>query len=135
MKKKRLLIKILAVISGLSGAVILAAIIWPMISYNISSSRLTSYLSPVPQDSSTVGQNSDFTKASNWFAGGAKQDEFKVSNVSYYNISIPALKIDQATVAIGGEDLSKSLIQYPGTALPGKKGNAVIFGHSILPQF
>jgi len=38
-------------------------------------------------------------------------------------------------VAIGGEDLSKSLIQYPGTATPGKRGNAVIFGHSILPIF
>ncbi|HJX45788.1 MAG TPA: sortase, partial [Patescibacteria group bacterium] len=50
-------------------------------------------------------------------------------------ISIPKLKIKNATVAIGGEDLSKSLIQYPGTALPGRDGNAVIFGHSILPRF
>jgi len=38
-------------------------------------------------------------------------------------------------VAIGGEDLSDSVIQYPGTALPGKRGNSVLFGHSILPQF
>jgi sortase A len=45
------------------------------------------------------------------------------------------LGIKKATIAIGGEDLSESLIQYPGTALPGKNGNAVIFGHSILPQF
>ncbi|MEK7497694.1 MAG: sortase [Patescibacteria group bacterium] len=134
MKKKKLLIRILAVISGVSGVVILGAIIWPMISYDISNSKLTSYLSPVPQDN-LVSQSPDFTKASNWFAGAAREDDFKVSNVSFYNISIPALKIDQATVAIGGEDLSKSLIQYPGTALPGKNGNAVIFGHSILPQF
>ena len=32
-------------------------------------------------------------------------------------------------------DLAKSLIQYPQTALPGQLGNAVIFGHSVLPQF
>jgi len=38
-------------------------------------------------------------------------------------------------VAVGGEDLAKSLIQYPGTALPGKIGSTVVFGHSILPQF
>lgn len=29
----------------------------------------------------------------------------------------------------------KNLIQFPGTALPGKIGNSVIIGHSILPQF
>ena len=31
--------------------------------------------------------------------------------------------------------MAKSLIQYPGTALPGRPGNSVIFGHSILPIF
>jgi sortase A len=51
------------------------------------------------------------------------------------NVSESKLKIEDAVVAIGGEDLSKSLVQYPGTALPGKNGNAVIFGHSILPIF
>jgi len=34
-----------------------------------------------------------------------------------------------------GNDLAKSLVQYPGTSLPGKRGNTVIFGHSILPIF
>jgi len=55
--------------------------------------------------------------------------------VTFYNISIPKLRIDNAVVAIGGEDLNEHLIQYPGTALPGRRGNAVIFGHSILPRF
>ena len=31
--------------------------------------------------------------------------------------------------------MSQSLIQFPDTALPGKVGNTVIFGHSILPIF
>ena len=50
-------------------------------------------------------------------------------------LAIPKLEIVQAVVQIGGEDLMKSLIHYPGTALPGQYGNAVIFGHSVLPQF
>jgi sortase A len=45
------------------------------------------------------------------------------------------LGIENAIVAVGGEDLSETLIQYPGTALPGNVGNAVIFGHSVLPQY
>ena len=76
----------------------------------------------------------DFTKASNWFPG-MENEGFSTSKISYYNISIPKLRINGATVAIGGEDLSSSLIQYPGTALPGKNGNSAIFGHSILPIF
>ena len=77
----------------------------------------------------------DYTQASTWFPGGATKQDFTTSKVDYYTISVPKLKIDSASVAIGGEDLNKSLIQYPGTALPGKRGNSVIFGHSILPIF
>lgn len=55
--------------------------------------------------------------------------------ISTYYLSIPKLKIFQAIVKIGREDLNKNLIHYPGTAIPGKPGNAVIFGHSVLPQF
>ena len=61
----------------------------------------------------------DYTQASNWFQGGATKADFSTSKVEYFTISIPKLKIDKATVAIGGEDLSEHIIQYPGTALPG----------------
>lgn len=135
MKNRRNLIKALAVLSGLSGFIILAYIFFPLISYDLSSKKYAKYLSPVPDERVAVTQDYDKTKASNWFPSGATKDEFSKSGVGYYNISIPKLKIDNAVVSIGGEDLSKSLIQYPGTALPGKEGNAVIFGHSILPQF
>ena len=84
---------------------------------------------------STGGATTDDTKASSWFTGGAKTTDFSVPEVIYYTISIPKLKIDAANVKIGGEDLSESLIHYPGTATPGKRGNSVIFGHSILPIF
>jgi len=58
-----------------------------------------------------------------------------VTPVNTYAVSIPKLHIEKATVIIGGSDLSQSLIHYGGTWLPGDYGNAVIFGHSTLPQF
>lgn len=70
---------------------------------------------------------------STWFLG-AKQPVQKQSNLKTYTLTIPKLKIDSATVEIGGEDLKKSLIAWPTSGLPGAYGNAVIFGHSALPQ-
>ncbi|HKZ35051.1 MAG TPA: sortase [Patescibacteria group bacterium] len=52
-----------------------------------------------------------------------------------YKITIEKLGILDAEVRVGAEDLDTSLIQFPGTALPGKIGNSVIFGHSVLPYF
>ena len=126
-KSKKTFLKVVAIVWAASGIVILAGVIVPILSYQVRSDTET------PQLISPVGPDS--TKASNWFPGGATSDVFQKSTVSYYTISIPKLKIENAVVAIGGEDLAKSLIQYPGTALPGKNGNAVIFGHSILPIF
>lgn len=135
-RNKRVAIKISAIISGISGIVILVSAFWPIIEYQLTeASRYKTLLSPVIIDSSKKDEGSDFTKASNWFPENNGNINFDSSKVSYYTISIPKLKIENAIVAIGGEDLTKNLIQYPGTALPGKNGNAVIFGHSVLPIF
>lgn len=75
----------------------------------------------------------DLTKASNWFP--QKPPETTFSNKKEYILSIPKLGIEEALVIIDGEDLGKSLIHYGGTSLPGDWGKAVIFGHSVLPQF
>lgn len=136
MMNKRLLTKILAVGLGTLGLATLFVIVIPIANYErISSQKFPRLLSPIPDKGATISEERDFTKASTWFIGGAKSTDFSSTSVSFYTISVPKLKIDAATVAIGGEDLSKSLIHYPGTALPGQKGNAVIFGHSILPIF
>lgn len=140
---QKTILRIAAIISGISGLVILFGVFYPIISYNATYSKNYSQLiSPIAHEESSLKDDkittqgtSDYTKASSWFVGGATHDDFLNSKVEYYNISVPKLKIDNATVAIGGEDLSHGLIQYPGTALPGKKGNSVIFGHSILPIF
>lgn len=130
-------IRILGIICALGGVGIMGYVVFPIITYRLDGgTRFKEYLSPVPEGEVFANAEVDFTKASNWFAGGKTDFEtVDVSKVRYYNISIPKLKIEDAVVAIGGDDLSQSLIQYPGTALPGKRGNAVIFGHSTLPQF
>ncbi len=51
------------------------------------------------------------------------------------DVQMDMFNIEDATVEIGGQDLSKSLIHYPGTALPGQLGATIIFGHSVLPSF
>ena len=49
-------------------------------------------------------------------------------------ISIPKINLIDAKVSAKDTDLTKHLVNYGGTALPPEKGNAVIFGHSTLPQ-
>jgi len=114
----------------------LTSVFYSIASYEgVSRQKYPNLVSPVVEVKGSKLGEADFTRASNWFVGGANSDNFVSSRVSFYLLSIPKLKIKDATVAVGGEDLSKSLIQYPGTALPGKRGNTIIFGHSILPQF
>lgn len=77
----------------------------------------------------------DYTNLNNWF----DEQGVAFSEVDYqaeeYRLDIPAVNINNAKVRVGGTDLNKSLIQYPGTALPGEPGAPVIFGHSVLRQF
>lgn len=129
------IIRVSALISGVSGLVILISSFWPILQYQLNEGRsYQTFLTPlVLEEGSEIA---DYTKASNWFPDANKLSDLQNnSKVKFYSISIPKLKIKNATVSIGGEDLSESLIQYPGTALPGKLGNSVIFGHSILPIF
>lgn len=137
---QKIILKASSIIMGLSGLVILFSVLWPIASYEKSPVRSEgSFISPISKQGGETEvlttENLDYTKASNWFYGAAAKEDFVSANISYFTLSIPKLKINDATVALGGEDLSKNLIQYPGTAFPGKSGNAVIFGHSILPIF
>lgn len=134
----KIIARIVSVVCLISGIVLLASVLLPIALYEIESrEKFPALISPMSTEGLRVlGQATlDSTHASNWFIGGAEEAEFNTSNVTFYTISIPQLGIENATVQIGGDDLSKHLIQYPGTALPGKVGNAVIFGHSILPRF
>ncbi len=126
---KKSAIKLLSLFLAITGGVCILAVIFPLLSYEIKSkANFKQYLSPVPEQ-----ELMDFTKVKTWFPSAEELTSSSV--VKYYNISVPKLGIKDAVVTIGGEDLADSLIQYPGTALPGKIGNTVVFGHSVLPSF
>jgi len=135
-----------------SGVLILLWVTWPIVSFTVlREGLLQKVISPIEDqahaDSSTVlspvvltavsGQTNvtelDYTNANMWFPTAPQRRV--VTPVNSYKLSIPKLKIIDATVIIAGDDLKKSLIHYGGTALPGEYGNSVIFGHSTLPQF
>lgn len=75
----------------------------------------------------------DYTNAQNWFPGFDSSSKNQ-PKIPYYTISIPKLKINNASVSTRDNNLAIHLVNYQGTALPAEPGNAVIFGHSTLPQ-
>lgn len=81
-----------------------------------------------------INTSLDYTNSEVWFPQ-AQANTKSIIEESVYTLSIPALKIDHALVKTGSQDLKESLIHYPGTARAGDLGNAVVFGHSVLPQF
>lgn len=124
----------LAIVVGL---VLVGSVFWPIFSYELTNFRFTRHLaSPLASQGTTLGEeaNVDYTNIRSWFPAAPVLPP-RPSRITHYSLSISKLEIDEATVQIGGEDLMKSLVHYPGTALPGQYGNAVVFGHSVLPQF
>ena len=56
------------------------------------------------------------------------------TGISYYDLSIPKLHIENAVVSTTDTDLSSHLVNFPGTAVPPAKGTSAVFGHSTLPS-
>jgi len=81
----------------------------------------------------------DYTNLTNWFGESGLPQLAKQTGddeqIQEYRLDIPKLDVTNALVVVGGDNLNNSLIQYQGTALPGKSGAPVIFGHSVLRQF
>lgn len=124
----------LSVAFFLAGAVFLINAASPILLYELKSPGFSRQLvSPVEVFGETTAVV-DYSRPSAWFPTAPDLPP-KPSKITHYSLSIPKLKISDAVVQIGGDDLMKSLIQYSGTALPGQYGNTVIFGHSVLPQF
>jgi len=129
--------EIIALALGVFGISVLIVTFLPIFSYQIESKqKFPNLLSPISREGGVLSiYNQDYSRASTWFPAGAASEEFGERGETFYTISISKLGIADAYVYVGGEDLAESLIQYPGTALPGETGNAVIFGHSVLPIF
>ena len=56
-------------------------------------------------------------------------------NYSQFQLAVPRLQIEGATVYVDSNDLLKGLAHLPGSALPGEKGNVFISGHSAVNRF
>ncbi len=118
---------------------------WPIIAFTLfTDPLLAQIISPVaeaPRGLAGIVQANSVentmadpsTNANTWYP--AQPQKKVLSPVNAYSLSIPKLRIKNATVIIAGDDLNSSLIHYGGTGLPGQYGTAVIFGHSTLPQF
>lgn len=132
------------------GALLIFYVVFPIASWQILyASDLSSgnVLSPIPKAvivnqsgvtavpvdaAGTIPTGFDSSKASNWFP---TDNPRATQGIKEYSLSIPRLGIQDANVIVGSDDLFKSLIHYGGSSLPGEYGNAVVFGHSTLPQF
>ncbi len=101
------------------------------------SSPLASYVAPIKivQVHATEKKTYDSLRPSTWFVGATGTTLADVPSTTKYTLSIPKLKIKDAKVEIGGDDLKKSLIAWPTSAIPGSYGVDIIFGHSELPAF
>lgn len=140
--------RIFGLILAVFGGINLLYFFFPLLSWQIFFAPAfaeQNVLAPVPKSSRlhfTLGSlfsntmNSlsgvDYTDARNWFPDynlvGASP------SVSTYTLSIPRLGITEAEVTTVDNDLKQHLVNYAGTAVPPEKGNAVIYGHSTLPQ-
>lgn len=152
-KKIPIYLKTVPTIISALGLGILGAVTYPVVSYQLKGLKLfnsenSGLLSPVYYESKASSDQEpmvlsglDYTKASSWFPGSTQNDLFSSSKINnddipeFYSISIPSLGLTNVEVSLFDEDLTKHLVQYPQTALPGQPGSPVIFGHSTLPQF
>ncbi len=122
------------------GIVIIMWTLWPILSFFVVDQVIfAKTVSPVGDPSglttpvALTGAQGKSTDPNTWFPTAPQK--IISAPVNSYFISIPSLKLENASVIVSGDDLTKSLIHYGGTGLPGDYGNTVIFGHSTLPQF
>lgn len=147
---KKKILRFISFLFFLSGISIIIYIFLPFFSWQIYFAPVfanQSIASPIPKNNivsvsalknllngatnSIIGV--DYTNAQNWFPN-YKYQKAENPKLQFYTISIPKLKIKNAIVSTSDTDVAKHLVNYGGTAIPPTKGNAVIFGHSTLPQ-
>ncbi len=123
------------------GIVLLVWTLWPILSFSlITQDLLAKTISPVADTAYAAGrylaasaQAAEYENPSAWYP--TRPQKKVTAAVNMYALSIPKLRIENAKVIVSGDDLGVSLVHYGGTPLPGQYGNAVVFGHSTLPQF
>lgn len=146
---KRKVARLFGLVLALFGLINLLYFFFPFVSWQLffaPAFASQNVVAPVPTSSrmnmDTIGSlfshtiNSlsgvDYNDARNWFPDYKGTPHS--SDVQTYYLTIPKLGIMDAEVTTGDNDLSRHLVNYAGTAVPPEKGNAVIYGHSTLPQ-
>lgn len=148
-KIPKIILRIFGLFSLILGALIILYVAFPLISWQIYFAPIFASQemnAPIPKISivngptieSLIGQagdsfTTDSTNARNWFPNFKTQGRSDVK-ITSFKLSIPKLDITNAVVSTIDNDLAKHLVNYLGTSIPPEKGNAVVFGHSTLPQ-
>lgn len=125
---------ILSLLFLAAGIVTIAYVLLPLILWYIYFQPVFSVqniVNPIPKANMISSSNTE-TSPSNLSPVFDKKNE---SNISKYVISIPRLNIENAVVSTVDTNTAKHLVNYGKDNVPGKVGNALIFGHSTLPQF
>lgn len=116
---------------------------WPIIAWQIFQvPLLSSKVSNIPipkgqvfSQNSIIDQNIQVAKDPDGFSYFTTNHKPQGKRPKEFLISIPKLDIKSAKTQVDSLDFYKSLSHFPGSALPGEKGNVFITGHSALPQF
>lgn len=151
-KKSRNIRKIIR-FSGLGlsilGVICLAYFASPVITFYVFLSHAyasQNYETPIPKttiltkermkhliaDAVSPLRNIDYTNAQNWFP--SLEINPTAPRINSYTLSVPKIGVRNAVVSTRDYNVGIHLVNYGGTAVPPDKGNAVIFGHSTLPQ-
>src|SRR5258708_6294929 len=151
----RMLMRLCGFVVAVAGLALAGYTFYPLVSYEIyiqPAFASQAFASPIPQTTiitqdsftsllqNTANQLSHLGDANDtsWLPS-TNADQYKevgvTEQLSNYYISIPRLGIDNAYVSTTDNNVNLHLVHFPGTALPPNVGNAVIFGHSTLPQW
>ncbi len=117
----------------LAGLVLISSVLWPLAQWQffyLPQAPPDKFISPVPANFSP--QVLAMATQNSWLP---KATSPAVPKIRFYTLSIPKLRVDNATVEFGATDLKSSLVGWNNSALPGTIGTNIIFGHSSLPQF
>ncbi len=151
-KQKKPFLVVFSIVSLMVGTVTLLWSFYPIVTFQLA--QVFAYdrqVSPLPQSVLSASLQKglsvyspdsrpyyssylkDFTRVGEWFPQKPQLLTNK-KNIKAYMLSIPRLGITDAKVTVGGEDLTKSLVQYGDQSMPGEIGNSTVLGHSTLPQ-
>lgn len=143
---KKTLARKLGVLLFAVGMVISFYTFSPIISWQFYFSSFTNSInSPIPKTgvltpsliqslvkSSTSDINFNSQDARTWFP--KMNLKGNAPKINFYTLSIPKIHVTDALVSTTDYNIDKHLINYLGTSIPADNGNAVIIGHSTLPQ-